>query len=129
MKKLLRPSIRHTASLAGGLIKILSVFVAVMAPARAVDITASFNDGNSAALADGYTGTTGGGWVSGWKATANNSYFANSVISSVPLSGGGNYLSATLNYNGTTTTGFGAIGRKFDPLVVSSTTAHSLRFK
>lgn len=107
----------------------LVLWAALSQPARAADVVANFTDGNSTALADGYTGTAGSGWLGGWHELDSSSNFSNSVLSSVPLSGGGNYLSATLNYSGTSTTGLGAIGRKFDPLVVSHTAPYTVSFK
>jgi hypothetical protein len=95
----------------------------------ATDITSEFANGNSSTAVDGYSGTSGLGWLNGWKATASNSYYANSVLSTAPLTGGGNYLSTTLTYNGTATLGWGAIGRKFDPVEVNPSAPHTIRFK
>lgn len=108
---------------------LLPVALLGMSPPVRADAVANFTDGVSTSLVDAYTGTAGAGWLAGWKATASNSVFSNSVLSSVPLGGGGNYLSASLNYNGSANTGNGAVGRKFDPAVVSSSAPYAISFK
>jgi len=99
------------------------------APLHATTITANFTGGNSSTVADAYTGTTGGGWLAGWRATDDSSTaFANTATTANPLNGSGSHLAATLNYNGTATFGSGAVGRKFDPAVVSSGSPYTVTF-
>jgi hypothetical protein len=56
-------------------------------------VTADFAGGNGIAAPDKYQGIIGGGWSGPW---SQPSGISGSVVSSVPLKSGGNYLSAAL---------------------------------
>lgn len=66
-------------------------------------IVANFDDGTGTTLPDQFAGSAGDGWQGGWNsATTSNSVTASqSVVSTNPLNGGGNYLTQTLTVTST----------------------------
>jgi hypothetical protein len=99
----------------------------ISAPANT--IVANFTNGNSTSLADGYTGVAGSGWLGPWTTTVAGCTFNNTVATSSPLGGGGNYLSAALTAGTAAQSYPGTVGRKFDPTVVSTTAGYTVSYK
>ncbi len=93
-------------------------------------ITANFNDGDTATAVDGYVGMAGGGWFGPWVATKSGTgSFSNTVTISNPLAGGGNRLSVNL-VSGTANSGYpGTVGRKFDATAVDGAQPYTIRYK
>jgi hypothetical protein len=77
-----------------------AVFAAIVALGGAAvqaDIVAEFTDGNGTSSPDQYEGTAGDGWLTPWRAGERGFgglTWNNSVVSTNPLAGAGNYLSA-----------------------------------
>ncbi len=92
-------------------------------------IVANFTAGNSTTQPDGYVGAAGAGWLGAWTTTVSGGTFSNTVASSSPLVGGGNYLDALLTSGSPAGQYLGSIGRKFDPAVVSPTASYTVSYK
>ena len=83
--------------------KFIIAFAALTAaaPLRAVTV-ANFSGGNDTTnggaatpSVDTFLGTAGSGWQTPWQKTTGGGTFTGTVVSTTPLNGGGNYLSAT----------------------------------
>lgn len=120
----LRISARHIAIACSVVLPVLS------SPAEG-QILADFTDGNTSSLVDGYPGTVGSGWASGWtsnKTSAANVTLTNTASSASPLAGGGNYLSVQVSNASTASDYGGAVTRTFDSAVLDPTTPWDLYF-
>jgi len=108
---------------------VFAVLSALSLSARSATVVANFTDGNTNASIDGYIGKAGSGWLAGWNPIDSSSVLSGTVTGASPINQGGNYLSASLAISGTTSnTGMGAMGRKFDRAIVSSTTPYTVKF-
>lgn len=81
--------------------------------------TAGTNFGTSALTSaagagDAGTGAAGNGWLNGWRSASSLTAPTVNIVNTSPLSGGGNYLAATLTANTTTTLDSIAVGRAYD---------------
>lgn len=89
-------------------------------PMQAATIVANFTDGNGTTLVDQFSGVGGSGWVAGWASlTSSSPTFTTTVTNVNPLSGGGNYFSGTVAYNGIGSVQTGTISRKMDTTFLS----------
>ncbi len=124
------------ASIVGGNLQIavnagpmeLNAYRVSSAPPPA-SVVANFTGGVTTTQADGYTGMAGSGWVGPWTTAVSGCSFSNTVLSTTPLGGGGNYLKANLIAGTAAGSYSGAIGRKFDTTLVSPTAPYSVTYK
>lgn len=107
------------------------LFVVAGTIAMAGPVPLGFDDGNGTSQVDQYQGTAGDGWSTAWGANMSDppggltGSISGNVISTDPLSVGGDYLSAAI------TNSRGMFNRRYDALdgSVDATQPHAIQFK